>query len=450
MGDDGREGVAVDAVAAFTAAVDGLLGLPVTSLPGLALVELVRLVEVQARRLPAFDHGAVAALASSGVYADMGCRNTATVLVETLRLSPTEAAGRVRAARELGPRVDFTGGAMPPLYPVVAAAQAAGDISVSHARAITTTVYKIPAAAKGEHADGLERFLVDQAHITSPDQVARIGLHALAVIDPDGTLANDEDHQRLRALTFTANSDGSSTIRGRLTPECAAVALAVLDPLAKPKPATPVTTAADGTTTEGTPDPRTYAQRMHDALLDAANRLLAAGTLPDSGGVKATVLVTMTLAQLETRLGAATTGHGGLLSIAAALKLAADAELIPTVLGHGGGILAYGQARRHATPAQRRALAARDKGCSFPGCDAPPGWSETHHVIHWEHGGLSDLDNMTLVCGFHHREHQKMGWECQISNGIPEWLPPWWIDPERKPQHNQAHHIADYLVPDAA
>src|ERR1700710_2537800 len=152
MGDDGREGIAVDAVAAFTAAVDGLLGLPVTSLPGLALIELTRLVEVQARRLPSFDHGAIAALVSSGVYADVGCRDTATVLVQALRLSPTEAAGPVRAAREVGPRGDFTGGAMPPLYPVVAAAQASGDISVCHARAITTAVYKIPAAAKGEHA----------------------------------------------------------------------------------------------------------------------------------------------------------------------------------------------------------------------------------------------------------------------------------------------------------
>src|ERR1700712_4025075 len=146
MGDDGREGVAVDAVAAFTSAVDGLLGLPVTSLPGLALIELTRLVEVQARRLPAFDHGLVAALISSGVCADVGARNTATVLVQALRLSPGEAAWRVRAAKELGPRVDFTGGAMPPLYPVVGAAQAAGDISVSHARAITLAVQKIAAA----------------------------------------------------------------------------------------------------------------------------------------------------------------------------------------------------------------------------------------------------------------------------------------------------------------
>src|ERR1700710_1603648 len=150
MGDDGREGVAVDAVAAFTAAVDGLMGLPVTSLPGLSLIELVRLGGVQARRLPTFDHGAIAALVSSGVSADVGCRDTATVLVQALRLSPTEAAGRVGAARQLGPRVDFTGGAMPPLYPVVAAAQASGGISVSHARAVTSALYKISDPAEAE------------------------------------------------------------------------------------------------------------------------------------------------------------------------------------------------------------------------------------------------------------------------------------------------------------
>ena len=127
----------------------------------------------------------------------------------------------------------------------------------------------------------------------------------------------------------------------------------------------------------------------------------SSGTLPDSGGVPATVLITMTLAQLETRLGVATTGHGGLLSMAAALNLAADAAIIPIVLADTGGVIGYGRDNLHATPAQRRALAARDTGCSFPGCDAPPGWAETHHVIHWAHGGRSDLDNMTRVCGSH-------------------------------------------------
>jgi hypothetical protein len=391
------------------------------------------------------------------VCAEVGARNTATVLVQALRVSPGEAAARVRAARDLGPRVDFTGGAMAALYPGVAAAQADGEVSVAHARVIVSTVDTVPAAARAEHGDAVETFLVELARQQSPDRVARAGVHALAVLDPDGTLASDADHHRLRGLTIHPNPDGSADLRGHLTPECTAVALAVLDPLAKPKPATrgaDRATAADASvcgdaTTEGMPDPRTYAQRMHDALLDAGTRLLGSGTLPDSGGVPATVLLTMTLEQLETRLGVATTGHGGLLTIDAALHLAADAEIIPLVLGAGGQILAQGRTCRYATPTQRRALAARDRGCTFPGCDAPPGWTQAHHIIHWEHGGLTDLDNLTLLCGFHHREHQTMGWECHITNGVPAWLPPWWLDPARTPQHNRAHHIANYLT-DAA
>ena len=270
-----------------------------------------------------------------------------------------------------------------------------------------------------------------------------------------GTLANDEDHQRLRGLTIRPQPDGSADIRGRLTPECAAAVHAVLDPLAAPKPASTTAAAgsdaaADVAPSDATPDPRSYAQRMHDALHDAANRLLRTGTLPDSGGVPATVVITMTLTQLETRLGLATTAHGGHLTIPAALTLAADAQIIPVVLGHGGAILNHGRACRYATPAQRRALAARDRGCSFPGCDAPPAWCETHHIIHWEHGGPTDLDNLTLLCGVHHREHQKMGWECHPTNGIPHWSPPWWIDAERTPQRNTSHHITDYLHADAA
>ena len=272
------------------------------------------------------------------------------------------------------------------------------------------------------------------------------------MLDPDGTLASDEDHHRRRGLTLSPRPDGSSDLRGRLTPECAAVLQAVLDPLAKPASAAAAncdtTTGcaapdtAGGSTAAGDPaanavaDPRSYAHRMHDALLDAGQRLLRSDTLPDSGGVPATVLITMTLDQLETRLGVATTSHGGTITIPAALRLAADADVIPVVLADGGGILTYGRSKRHATKHQRRALAARDGGCTFPGCDAPPEWCQAHHVQAWENGGPTNLDNLTLVCGYHHREHRRQGWDCQITDGVPEWLPPWWIDTDRTPQHN--------------
>ena len=172
---------------------------------------------------------------------------------------------------------------------------------------------------------------------------------------------------------------------------------------------------------------------MHDALLDAGQRLLAAATRPDSGAVPATVLLTLTLDQLETRLGVATTSHRGLITIPAALRLAAEADIIPVVPGDGGGILAHGRTKRHATTKHRRVLAARDRGCSFPGCDAPPQWTQTHHIIHWAHGGRTDLTNTTLLCGYHHRTHETQGWECQMINGVPMWPPPWWPTPPAHP-----------------
>ena len=117
---------------------------------------------------------------------------------------------------------------------------------------------------------------------------------------------------------------------------------------------------------DGEPDTRTPGQRRHDALLNAGRRLLRSGSLPDAGGTPATVLLTMAVDELEARTGLVTTSHGGSLSIPAALRLAADAQILPAVLDSRGAVLHLGRARRIASPAQRHALAARDRGCSFP------------------------------------------------------------------------------------
>jgi hypothetical protein len=61
----------------------------------------------------------------------------------------------------------------------------------------------------------------------------------------------------------------------------------------------------------------------------------------------------------------------GRISVPQALRIAAEADIVPVVLGDAGGVLGYGLTRCTASPGQRRALAARDLGCSFPGCDRP-------------------------------------------------------------------------------
>ncbi|MCU1659722.1 MAG: hypothetical protein JWO57_4378, partial [Pseudonocardiales bacterium] len=50
------------------------------------------------------------------------------------------------------------------------------------------------------------------------------------------------------------------------------------------------------------------------------------------------------------------------------------------------------------------------------------------------------VDDATLLCGTHHRDHPKLGWTCTMTNGTPHWTPPHWIDPQQIPQRNRMHH----------
>ena len=61
-------------------------------------------------------------------------------------------------------------------------------------------------------------------------------------------------------------------------------------------------------------------------------------------------------------------------------------------------------------------------------------------MISWRAGGPTSLDNLTLLCGHHHRSFEKTGWTCQIHNGLPYWTPPPWQDPDQTPRRNTAQH----------
>ena len=100
-------------------------------------------------------------------------------------------------------------------------------------------------------------------------------------------------------------------------------------------------------------------------------------------------------------------------------------------------MLNLGRSRRIASRSQTIALIARDSGCSFPGCETSPEWAERHHIVPWIDGGKTDLDNLTLLCRYHHHNFASNGWDCHINgDGLPEWSPPWWIDRSRTPMIN--------------
>ena len=70
--------------------------------------------------------------------------------------------------------------------------------------------------------------------------------------------------------------------------------------------------------------------------------------------------------------------------------------------GNVSAELDLGRTTRYANRAQRRALVGRDRGCAFPGCDRSHHACDAHHIVWWEHNGPTDLDNLVLLCRFHH------------------------------------------------
>ncbi|SHH49668.1 HNH endonuclease, partial [Jatrophihabitans endophyticus] len=98
--------------------------------------------------------------------------------------------------------------------------------------------------------------------------------------------------------------------------------------------------------------------------------------------------------------------------------------------------LTHTDTRRLFTETQRLAMIARDGGCTFPGCDVPPAWTQAHHITDHARGGPTTIANGTLVCGHHHRTHTRQGWRSVMTDGRPAWLPPPWLDPKQRPRTN--------------
>jgi len=428
-------------LALLTAAVDALAAEDLTRLPDgeaaarvLVLRWLLDRLEGQWLRELAGVDGRGAAGAEDGTPAD----STAGWLRGRLRAGHTQAGGWVRTARALfrGP-LGGTGRAL-----------ATGELSVTHAAVLACGTHDLP---PGTVADA-EPMLLEAAGRLDPPRLRRAVAHLHEVADPEGAETRVQRQHDRRGLWLSPTLAGMVAIDGLLEPEAGEILLTALEPLARPANAE---------------DQRSGAQRRADALTELARRALEGGRLPNSGGVRPQVTVTVELASLlgQPDLPGAEGGWVGPLPAETVRRLACDATLTrvlvtrhhgedrhhcghhPVIEPHGGhgphpaqpdnatGDLAarlraamvllppalggaptqpleVGRATRVVAAAQRAALAVRDGGCRFPGCDRPPAWCEAHHLRHWVHGGTTDLGNLVLLCRAHHRAvhegHQRL------------------------------------------
>jgi hypothetical protein len=85
------------------------------------------------------------------------------------------------------------------------------------------------------------------------------------------------------------------------------------------------------------------------------------------------------------------------------------------VVIHAPGCLDLGRTTRLANRAQRRVLRALYPTCALPGCEARFDLCKIHHVVWWEHGGMTDLENLLPLCSRHHHDVHEGGWQLKLA-----------------------------------
>ena len=85
------------------------------------------------------------------------------------------------------------------------------------------------------------------------------------------------------------------------------------------------------------------------------------------------------------------------------------------VFRSGSVVLDYGRATRTVPTPLWRAVLARDGGCRHPGCDRPGKYCDAHHVRWWRRHGETKIDNLMMLCSYHHHLIHRLNWQVTLQ-----------------------------------
>jgi len=273
------------------------------------------------------------------------------------------------------------------------------------------------------------------------DDLRQLAATLAMILDPDGAEPTDRDAQQGRFLNLGRLQKGSHRLVGNITPEVAAQLQAIFDAFNNPKvggaPAPGVAFTETDTTEDdvfnsdprNVIDPRTPAQKRHDALAAALGIAARHDDMPTLGGAAPTLVVHVDAKDLAAGTGWATlAGSGTPVPLSVAAHTACTGA-VQRVLFDEGRIVGITATDRVFTVHQRRAIVARDRECLIPGCHVPASWCEIHHVTEHARGGPTHTDNGVPLCWWHHRSLDHSGWEIRMNGGLPQIRGPAWWDP---------------------
>lgn len=294
------------------------------------------------------------------------------------------------------------------------------------------------------HATGAREALLDGSLQTILEQNLRLHrydswsamlAHWASLVDQELS-APPRSHRH--ELHVSQSLFGGGEIHGWLDPEALVTITAGLEAfMPSPDP-------LDGPTT-----PRTPAERTADALTDMAAWGLGGMTQPDEAessspdggdapdqtspallvrprsGATANVVIDLRTFAGDRRYddldGFDLRADRWTMSRTVAEQLLCDSGLVATLLAGRTTLLDASDRSEQFTAAQRRALAVRDGGCTFPDCDRPPKHCDAHHLHTRSDGGHDSTDNATLQCRHHHRLLHR-GWHLRFDDDLGRWV----------------------------
>ena len=371
-----------------------------------------------------------------------GCHDVSELVQRATRMGPASAARLQRGAKGVALGESLSGGALPALLPAMRSALLEGEVGIDGLIAVTGPLEAMSQRVPLESLRVADAVLAAEASGTGPDgappvcaDLLRVQAQAwAAALDQDGAEPKEEQAMRMRGVTLGVARDGVVPLRGVLLPEVAAQFQRICDAIGSPRVGEGVSFRPEGEGDSGCgDDPRTSAQKRHDALATALSVAASSEQLPTIGGAAPTLVISVRAEDLVSDTGwAHVDGIDEPVSVRAAAHAGCAGVIQRVLLGENGRIHRIGTEERVFNRHQRRAIALRDGGCIIPGCGVRAAWCEIHHVTDHAEGGPTHTDNGVLLCWNHHRFIDHGGWKIRMNRGVPEVMAPPWI--ERNPR----------------
>lgn len=404
--------------------------IPLASYAGLAPAEIVAACEALGRlesRVKAHQLAAARALETSEAANTLGATSTGALLANTFGGDPAAAKRMLGQAARLETAAQTQ------------EALGRGEVTLAQAELIARTVKDLPGEPTPEQREACEsQLLCDAPRLTfkdlsrRADRITEVFAPTLVDVYENDILERREAAAWAKSYLWIADRrDG--TYKGEFViPEAqGAIFKNALNAINAPQVKKSEPAVLD--------EAPTYGQQLAAAFCTLIETI-PSDRLPDTAGVGAIMTVNLDYETLHGQVKAATLSDGCRISAGQARRMACELRILPQVFDGESLPLDHGRTKRLFQKPQRRAMERRDGGCTFPGCDRPPSWCVGHHARKtWGDGSGTDLQDGVLICPHHHRIVHAKGWEIRFAGGIPEYIPPPSIDPQRRPLRNNRY-----------